>query len=101
MTDRENGHTWPYKRKGPRLDALLRAIDEIGSQEKLAKKIGKAQPDVSKWLRRDKRGVPAEMCVAIELATRGKVTRYELRPDVFGDPPTAANGKRRKGRAGA
>jgi DNA-binding transcriptional regulator YdaS (Cro superfamily) len=78
--------------------ALLKAIDEIGTQGKLAALIGKRQGHVGKWLHRDKK-VPAEMCVAIELATGGKVTRYELRPDVFGDPPTgaAANGRRRKG----
>ena len=35
------------------------------------------------------RGVPAERCLAIENATGGAITRYELRPDVFGQPPHA------------
>jgi malate synthase len=37
------------------------------------------------WLHRDKL-VPAEMCIPIEKATGGTVTRYELRPDVYGEP---------------
>lgn len=31
--------------------------------------------------------VPAERVLAIEAATKGKVSRYDLRPDVFGSPP--------------
>lgn len=31
--------------------------------------------------------VPAERCMSIEIATSGRVTRYELRPDVFGTAP--------------
>lgn len=33
------------------------------------------------------RRVPAERCLAIEQATGGAVTRYELRPDIFGQAP--------------
>jgi len=39
------------------------------------------------------RRVTAERCIAIETATDGVVTRYELRPDVFGEPPAAADPK--------
>ena len=42
-------------------EALRRAIKIVGSQEKLAEKLG----------------------MEIEKATGGKVTRYELRPDFF------------------
>jgi DNA-binding transcriptional regulator YdaS (Cro superfamily) len=66
-------------------DALSRAITEAGGQTALARKIGKQQGHVGNWLARGK--VPAEVCVDIERATDGKVTRYELRPDVFGDLP--------------
>lgn len=31
--------------------------------------------------------VPAERCVVIETATDGAVSRYDLRPDVFGAAP--------------
>ena len=45
------------------------------------------QSHVGKWLHATKQGIPAEYCRAIEQATNGKVTRYELRPDVFGVGP--------------
>ncbi|GEP59497.1 helix-turn-helix domain-containing protein [Reyranella soli] len=66
--------------------ALLEAIKDAGGQGKLAAKIGKRQGHIGNWLHRDKK-VPAEACAAIELATSGKVTRYDLRPDVFGPKP--------------
>lgn len=31
--------------------------------------------------------IPAEHCRAIEESTNGQVTRYDLRPDVFGENP--------------
>jgi DNA-binding transcriptional regulator YdaS (Cro superfamily) len=65
--------------------ALKAAIKAAGGQTALARKIGKQQGHVAKWLHRDKK-VPAKMCAAIEAATNGEVTRYELRPDVFGEP---------------
>jgi len=74
-------------------EALQKAICEIGTQGRLAALLGKQQGHVGKWLHRDKK-VPADMCLAIERVTGGKVTRYELRPDVFGDPPS--KGTRRK-----
>lgn len=42
---------------------------------------------VSKWF---KNGVPPTRCVEIERASKGLVTRFELRPDIFGDPPSSA-----------
>lgn len=71
---------------------LARAIKASGlTQEKFAEAIGKRQSYVSMLLHRTtKKGrpVPAEICPAIEQATAGKVTRYDLRPDVFGAAPT-------------
>ncbi|MCR6700875.1 MAG: helix-turn-helix domain-containing protein [Dokdonella sp.] len=67
--------------------ALARAIDVVGSQAGLARMIGIRSPSISGWIVRGK--VPAERCAAIERATSGLVTRYDLRPDVFGDPPQA------------
>jgi DNA-binding transcriptional regulator YdaS (Cro superfamily) len=37
-----------------------------------------------KWER-----IPPEHCRAIEAATGGKVTVHDLRPDIFGPPPSA------------
>lgn len=61
--------------------ALQRAIDAAGSQEKLAAAIGTSQSQVSYWLVSAKKGVPAEWCPKIEVATG--VTSHELRPDIF------------------
>jgi DNA-binding transcriptional regulator YdaS (Cro superfamily) len=38
------------------------------------------------------KGKPArpEDCQVIEAATRGRVTRYQLRPDIFGKKPRKA-----------
>lgn len=41
---------------------------------------------VYKW-EKSARGIPAEYCRIIEQATHGAVTRYDLRPDVFGPAP--------------
>ena len=62
------------------------------SQQKFADMLGITQPAVSQWLQwiADKeRGtrITAERALEIEAATSGAVTRYELRPDVFGEQP--------------
>lgn len=65
---------------------LSKAIELCGSQTELARRIGGRvrTGHLYHWLRAK---VPAEHCAAIEQATDGKVTRYDLRPDVFGHPP--------------
>lgn len=60
-------------------EALKAAIDEAGSQTKLASAIGKTQGHVSNWLRRGK--VPPEMVLPIESVTG--VSRHDLRPDLY------------------
>lgn len=56
----------------------------MGSQVALAKalKLPGKNPSmtVSNW---KERGVPAERVLDIERATKGFVTRYELRPDLY------------------
>lgn len=61
---------------------ICRAIDVVGGITKLALAIGVKPPTVSQW-RTGKRRVPAERVLAIERATRGKITRHELRPDIY------------------
>lgn len=68
------------------MNALERAVDKVGGQSKLAKSLGVTPMAVSLW---KKRGVPPERCIPIERATGGVVTRYQLRPDVFGAAPRA------------
>jgi DNA-binding transcriptional regulator YdaS (Cro superfamily) len=70
------------------MQALERAVKIAGGQTALAEKIGKTQPQIAMWLKR--RTVDPAACIPIETAVGGEVTRYDLRPDVFGPPPTAA-----------
>lgn len=70
------------------MPALPEAIAICGSQTELARRIGgKVRTGhIYYWLRSK---VPAEYCPAIEQATAGKITRHDLRPDVFGEAPAA------------
>lgn len=63
---------------------LARAIAILGNQTKLAEAVGRKQQSVNEVVRRGSR-VPAEWCPLIEKATGGKVTRHQLRPDLFGN----------------
>lgn len=64
---------------------IERAINILGLAG-LARVLGVSPQAVHKW--RSTR-VPAERCATVEKATGGAVTRYDLRPDVFGPaPPT-------------
>ncbi len=75
---------------------LLKAIELCGTQEKLAAEItnlrrhldGKvvSQQNISYWLT-SPLGVPAHYCRNIEVITNHSVSRFELRPDVFGEAP--------------
>lgn len=61
---------------------LEKAVKAVGSQSALAKALGVTPQHVWNWLNRDKE-VPAEQAIPIEEATGGKVTRHELRPDLY------------------
>lgn len=65
------------------LEALERAIAIVGSAEELATITQTPKTTVSSWRHKSKM-VGAKKAVAVEMATGGKVTRYELRPDIFG-----------------
>lgn len=58
--------------------ALRRAIDAVGGVAKLAAALGCTSQAVSQWKR-----VPAERVIAVERATAGKVSRHQLRPDLY------------------
>jgi len=64
---------------------LKKAIALVGLT-RLAESLGVRPPTLHVWMNRTGRA-PAERCIAIERATGGKVTRYDLRPDVFGPAP--------------
>ena len=64
---------------------LRKAIKLAGGLSALAKKLDADPQVVSNWR---KRGVPPNRCADVEAAVSGQVTRYQLRPDVFGADPT-------------
>lgn len=59
---------------------IKKAINIVGSQEKLAALCGVSQPAVSKWL--DGGRVSPERVQAIVNATDGQVRANEIRPDL-------------------
>lgn len=71
------------------MDALLRAKEILGGTEQaLADAVERKQPTVHGVLKRGK-SVPAEWCPKIERATKGRVTRSQLRPDLWPDEEAA------------
>lgn len=68
------------------LAPLEGAVELAGSQEKLGDICGVSQPTIWYWLNVLKK-TPAEQAPKIETALGGQVTRYQLRPDVFGEAP--------------
>ena len=65
----------------------LKTYLETTSQSELAQALGVTQGTISHWLNGRAR-IPAERVLGIELATGGKVTRHELRPDLYPVEPT-------------
>lgn len=63
------------------IDALKAAVGMFESQAAFARAIGRSQPTVWEALKRGT--IPAEWCLAIERATDGKITRHQLRPDLY------------------
>ncbi len=64
--------------------ALLAAIEACGNAIQLARAIGVTPQAITFWKRRGR--VPAERVIAVEAATGGRVTRDQLRPDLYGRP---------------
>lgn len=59
--------------------AIQRASEIVGGKAALARMVGVKPPTVQQWAS-GTRPVAVERCVAIEVATRGAVTRKDLRP---------------------
>lgn len=65
----------------------LRAfVEESGGQTAFANRMGVSQGLVWQWLE-GKTRITAERAIEIEGITGGKVSRHELRADIFGSPP--------------
>jgi DNA-binding transcriptional regulator YdaS (Cro superfamily) len=71
---------------------IKNAVEIMGSQRALADALGIRPVQVFKWYHGIS-AVPAIRCAAIEAATEGAVTRYQLRPDVFGEAPVGKKAK--------
>lgn len=67
-------------------EALQRAVEIVGGQTAMARICNVQQPHVWNWLNKSEKA-PAEKVLAIEEATKGQISRYALRPDVFGPAP--------------
>jgi len=65
---------------------MQRAVDEavrrVGSKGRLAKRLGISRQAVDQWEK-----VPAERVLALESISG--VSRYQLRPDIYGPGPAA------------
>ncbi len=61
-------------------------VKQSGSQAKAAAQLGVTQGMVWQWLN-GHCGISAERAIKIEEKTGGVVTRYELRPEIFGSAP--------------
>lgn len=59
-----------------------------GRDADIARLLGITASAVSRWNGR----VPPARAIEIEALTRGRVTRYEIRPDHFGAAPAAGSG---------
>ena len=64
------------------------ACDLLHGQAALAREIGVSPQAVGKWVKAKQ--PPPKRVIAIERATRGRVTRYDLRPDLYPKAETAA-----------
>ena len=66
-------------------DPLSKAIEAAGGQATLARALGITYQAIDSW---KKRGTPGPRVLEVEAATGGKVSRHELRPDIFGPAPS-------------
>jgi DNA-binding transcriptional regulator YdaS (Cro superfamily) len=60
--------------------AVAVAAEIVGSQAALARSLNASAPTINQWAK-GIRPIPEKMAVAIELITKGAVTRRDLRPD--------------------
>ncbi|WP_209567139.1 helix-turn-helix domain-containing protein [Herbaspirillum sp. 1130] len=67
--------------------SIEKACRLVGGQTELAEKVGVTPQAVQQWVAR--KSAPAERCLSIERATGGEVSRFELRPDIYGSPVSA------------
>lgn len=82
MTNRWIEQTLKAVKRRRHHQLILEAIRHLGSMGALARASGLSTSQISRllWMQR---GVTAEVAVALERATRGKITRRMLLPEIF------------------
>lgn len=63
--------------------AFERAIKIVGSQVEMANQLNIAPELVNRWLKHSQYGVSPRSVIPIEVVTKGKVTRFDLRCDLY------------------
>lgn len=61
-------------------------------REHIARTLGVSECAVRHWMSGIRR-VPGVLCIRLERLTGRAVTRYELRPDIFGEGPVEGQGR--------
>lgn len=67
---------------------IERAIDQFGTETNLARAAGVAQPSINQAKHTGKIG--HRLAAAIDRATGGKISKHELRPDIWPSEDDAA-----------
>ena len=67
---------------GVSMEGLEKAIALLGGQSALGRALGIKQQLVWNWLNRTRK-VPAEYAIPIEKATDGRISRHQIRPDLY------------------
>ena len=67
------------------ITALKKAVDIAGGQSSLGRMIGRDQKAIWAWINTTQK-VPAEDVLRIEEALDNKISRHELRPDIYPQP---------------
>ena len=62
---------------------ISQQTDRVAARVAVADALGVSEMAVRHWCNGIRR-IPGERCIDVEEATNGAVTRYELRPDIFG-----------------
>lgn len=71
------------------IDFFEKAVDQVGGQTEMARRLGVTQPRVWNWINRDKK-IPAEFVIKVTRQREVSFHAHELRPDVFPAETTAA-----------
>ena len=71
------------------MDIFETLRDHVRSQSSLARELGISPQALDGW--RKRKQIPAERVLDIERISRLKVTRYMMRPDIFGAAPEEVN----------